>query len=98
MTVARSGDSAILTTERLVLRRWREEDRVPFRRMNADPRVMEFFPATLSPKESDALVDRIERHFGERGFGLFAAELKENGELVGFIGLSVPEFDAPFMP
>ena len=88
----------VLETERLILRRWRKEDRVPFRKMNADPRVMEFFPATLSPKESDALADRIERHFEERGFGLFAAELKEVGELVGFIGLSVPDFDAPFMP
>jgi RimJ/RimL family protein N-acetyltransferase len=88
----------MLETERLILRRWREEDRVPFRRMNADPRVMEFFPATLSPEESDALADRIEQQFEERGFGLFAAGLKESGELVGFIGLSVPDFDAPFMP
>lgn len=85
-------------TERLVLRRWREEDRVPFRRMNADPRVMEFMPALLTAAESDAMVDRIEAHFRERGFGLFAVEEKEGGAFLGYVGLSVPGFDAPFMP
>jgi RimJ/RimL family protein N-acetyltransferase len=96
----RSGaaDSAILTTERLLLRRWREEDLAPFRRINADPRVMEFMPGVLTLEESDALVERFERHFDEHGFGLMAAELRESGEFVGFVGLSLPEFDAPFMP
>ena len=98
MTVAGSGDSAILTTERLVLRRWREEYIPSFRRMNADPRVMEFMPSVLAPEESDAMVERVERHFDQRGFGLMAAELRESGEFIGYAGLSVPTFDAPFMP
>jgi RimJ/RimL family protein N-acetyltransferase len=66
--------------------------------MNADPRVMEFMPARLTEEESDALVERFERHFDEHGFGLMAAELRESGEFVGFVGLSVPGFDAAFMP
>jgi len=66
--------------------------------MNADARVMEFMPSLLAPEESDALVERMERHFEERGFGLMAAELKEGGEFIGYVGLSVPGFDAPFMP
>jgi RimJ/RimL family protein N-acetyltransferase len=66
--------------------------------MNADPSVMEFMPKLLDSLESDALVERIERHFDERGFGLMAIELKESGEFVGFVGLSVPQFEAPFMP
>jgi RimJ/RimL family protein N-acetyltransferase len=94
----RGVDSAILITERVVLRRWRGEDLAPFRRMNADPRVMEFMPNVLAPEESDALVERIERHFGERGFGLMAAELRASGEFIGYVGLSVPGFDAAFMP
>jgi RimJ/RimL family protein N-acetyltransferase len=87
-----------ITTERLLLRRWRDSDRVPFQAMNADPRVMEFFPALLSPEESDALVDRAQAHFDLRGFGPFAVELLENQFFLGFIGLSIPNFDAPFMP
>jgi RimJ/RimL family protein N-acetyltransferase len=89
---------SLLTTERLVLRRWRGSDLEPFRRMNADPRVMEFMSKLLDSVESDALVERIERHFDERGFGLMAVELKESGEFIGFVGLSVPQFEAPFMP
>ena len=87
-----------IKTERLLLRRWRDSDRLPFQQMNADPRVMEFFPALLSPAESDALVDRAQAHFDRHGFGPFAVELLEDATFAGFIGLSVPNFDAPFMP
>lgn len=87
-----------IETERLLLRRWRESDRHPFARMNADPRVMEFYPARLSREETDALVDRIEAHFLERAFGLLAAELKDTGAFLGYIGLSVPGFEAHFTP
>jgi RimJ/RimL family protein N-acetyltransferase len=85
-------------TERLVLRSWREEDREPFARMNADPRVMEFFPETLSRDESDALVDRAMAHFVTHGFGPWAAELRDTGAFIGYVGLSVPRFEAAFTP
>ncbi len=81
----------VIETPRLILRRWRESDREPFARMNADPRVMEFFPACLSRAESDALIDRVRSE-------LMAAELRETGEFIGFIGLSVPTFEAHFTP
>ena len=44
-----------LRTERLVLRGWRPPDREAFAAMNADPRVMEHFPGTMTRAESDAL-------------------------------------------
>jgi RimJ/RimL family protein N-acetyltransferase len=89
-------EDRILTTERLILRRWRDSDRQPFAGMNADSRVMEFFAALLSRKESDSMVDKIESHFAEHGFGLCAAELRQEGTFIGFIGIAVPDFDAPF--
>jgi RimJ/RimL family protein N-acetyltransferase len=89
---------ASLETERLLLRAWREADREPFARMNADPAVMEFFPACLSRVESDHGVDRVENHFRERGFGLFAAELRSESTFIGFIGLNVTRFVAHFTP
>jgi len=88
----------MLETRRLLLRRWRDSDRVPFAALNADPRVMQFFPAVLSRTDSDRLVDRIEAHFEKHGFGLFAVELGQEGAFIGFIGLSVPDFEAPFTP
>ena len=76
----------MIETERLLLRRWRAADREPFARMNRDPAVMEFFPSLLSRAESDALIDRIEAHFVEHGFGLWAAELRGSGEFIGYVG------------
>lgn len=46
-----------LSSRRLRLRRWRDEDRDAFAALNADARVMEFFPSRLSRVESDAMVD-----------------------------------------
>jgi RimJ/RimL family protein N-acetyltransferase len=87
-----------METGRLRLRRWRDEDREPFARMNDDAEVMEYFPAPLTRAESDELVDRIEAHFGEHGFGAWAAELRDEGTFIGFIGLAVPRFEAHFTP
>lgn len=88
----------ISQTNRLLLRRWRESDRQPFARMNADPRVMEFFPEPLSLDESNQLVHRIEAHFEEHGFGPYAVELIEDHSFIGYIGLAVPKFSAHFTP
>jgi RimJ/RimL family protein N-acetyltransferase len=88
----------ILRTERLVLRGWRDADRGPYAAMNADPRVMEHFPGTMSRAESDAHVDRICGHFDERGYGLWAVEVPGEAGFIGFVGLSVPRFEAHFTP
>jgi RimJ/RimL family protein N-acetyltransferase len=88
----------MIETDRLLLRRWKEHDRDPFAKMNADLRVMEFMPACLSRAESDLLVDRIESRFRERGFGLYAAELRQEKLFIGFIGLAVPVFESHFTP
>lgn len=82
----------------MLLRRWRDADREPFAAMNRDARVMEFFPALLTEEESNAGLDRIEAHFERHGFGLWAAEVKECGRLAGFVGLSIPRFEASFTP
>ena len=66
--------------------------------MNADPRVMEHFPAALSRVESDALAARIDEHFAGHGFGLWAVEIPGVAPFAGFVGLSVPGFQAHFTP
>ena len=88
----------ILETQRLILRPWQASDREPFARMNADPRVMEYFPKVLTAEESNAAVDSIEAHFDRKGFGLFAAELRSSGAFIGFTGLWTPSFEAHFTP
>jgi RimJ/RimL family protein N-acetyltransferase len=87
-----------LATERLLLRSWCEADRAPFAAINADPRVMEFMPCRLSRQQSDDFFDRIHLHFERHGFGLCAVEHRATGAFLGFTGLFVPAFDAPFQP
>ncbi len=85
----------MLRTERLLLRQWRESDRVPFAAMHADPVVMEHFPSTLTADQSDEFVDRMTTHLDEHGWGLWATEVIDTGEFIGFIGLWPAGFD-PF--
>jgi RimJ/RimL family protein N-acetyltransferase len=92
------SDFPILSSGRLRLRQWRDEDRDAFAAMNCDPRVMEFFRSHLSRAESDAMVDGIQRHFAERGFGLWAIEVPGLASFAGFAGLAVPGFSAHFTP
>ena len=87
-----------LVTDRLLLRAFLDEDREPFARMNADPRVVEYFPAPLDRDQSDALVDRIAGHWTDDGFGLWAVQRLDDGTFIGFTGLSAPSFEAHFTP
>src|SRR5438309_3935826 len=91
-------EAPALRTERLLLRRWRREDREPFAALNADPYVMEHFPSTLSATESDALVDRIEAGFEEHGYGLWAVEVPGFAPFIGFVGLAAHGAEFPFGP
>ena len=70
------------------MRRWCDSDRVPFAEMNADPEVMAYFPAPLDRGESDRLIDRIDERLDQQGFGLWALEVLQSGEFVGFTGLN----------
>jgi len=87
-----------LATSRLRLRLWRDEDLEPFAALNADPRVREFFPSVQTYQESADSMQFIRDHWQRRGFGLWAVEVIGGTPFIGFIGLSVPAFDAPFMP
>lgn len=85
-------------TGRLLMRRWRDGDREPFAAMNADPEVMEHFPARLTREQSDALIASFEARFEEDGFGFWALETLDAGRFLGFTGLSAVRFPAPFAP
>jgi ribosomal-protein-alanine N-acetyltransferase len=84
-----------LRTERLVLRRWRPEDRHPFAALNADPAVVRHLPGPLTRAESDALAERIEAGFAARGYGLWAVEVEGGAPFVGYVGLEPVTFASP---
>jgi RimJ/RimL family protein N-acetyltransferase len=86
--VTRPIAPASLSTERLLLRQWRPGDRAPFAALNADRRVMEYFPSPLASADSDALAERCERALSARGWGLWAVEIPGRAPFIGFIGLA----------
>lgn len=85
-----------LRTERLLLRQWRSADLEPFAALNADPTVMRHFPAPRTREQSDGMADFVQAQLVERGWGLWAVERLDTGDFIGFTGLSVPSFEAPF--
>jgi RimJ/RimL family protein N-acetyltransferase len=66
--------------------------------MNADPDVMRYFQKPLTREESDRFIDKSNQILTEKGFGLWAVEVKGTGRFIGYIGLAVPAFEAHFTP
>lgn len=88
----------VIKTERLILRPWKKSDLEAFARLNADAKVMEYFPSILSCKESDDLANRISSKLEEQGWGLWAVSVPDIVDFIGFIGLAEPSFQAHFTP
>src|SRR5687768_1729209 len=71
---------------------------LPFAALNADARVREFYPRTLTSDESAREARSIGEHFRQYGFGLWAVEVIDGPPFAGYIGLTKQTFDAPFTP
>lgn len=87
-----------IKTERLILRQWQKSDFELFAKLNADPKVMEYFPSLLAEQESDALANRLLHKLEEQRWGLWAVSVPGEASFIGFIGLSEPSFTAHFTP
>jgi [ribosomal protein S5]-alanine N-acetyltransferase len=87
-----------IETPRLVLRQWKASDYEPYIQLNLDSDVMEFFPSVATRDETLAQIDRFIAHIDQYGYGFFAVERKDNGQFIGFTGLSHPRFEASFTP
>lgn len=90
-------------TARLHLRQWKESDRDAFARLNADPQVMNFFPNLIDHQTSDAIFDDLRAQIAERGWGLWAVEVRQDeapahNQSIGFVGLYIPDPDLPCSP
>ena len=83
----------ILETDRIHLRNWKETDRDLFHEINADRKVMEFFPFRRTKAESDALFDKVRGTIDDTGLGFYALADKATDEPMGFCGLSRPNLE-----
>lgn len=88
----------MIKTDRLILRRFTPEDTEDITAINADPQVMKYFPSTMSRDETGAHMQRIMAHWVENNFGLFALEVRDTAQMIGFTGLSIPTYTVPATP
>ena len=88
----------MIETSRLILRQWTENDIAPFAAINRNEQVMEYFPHRLSYDETCDFYRRITDEFADSGFGLYAVELKETKEFIGYVGFHRFNFEACFSP
>ena len=86
-----------LRTPRLVLREWRDDDRVPFARMSEDPAVMEML-LPMNRAASDAWIARMQAHYHQHGFSQWAVEVPGEVSLIGAVGLNWVTHKTPFTP
>ena len=87
-----------LETSRLKLRQWRDTDLELFAALNADPEVMRYFPSTLTRAQSDEFAGHVCATIERQGWGLWAVEVSDGPEFVGFVGLNRVSFEAHFTP
>ncbi len=87
-----------LSTARLRLRYWRAADAAPFAALSADPQVMQFMPGCLSRAQSELFARQAQAGLAQRGFGLWAVEVRGHTPFIGYLGLSPVTFAAPFTP
>ena len=76
------------TTERLVLRPFRDEDVAPWAALNADPEVTEFLGEPLNREQSDQIAAAINAKYEADGYGFLAIERRSDGAFLGAGGLS----------
>lgn len=88
----------IFQSERLKFRNWKASDLDLLHAINSDDEVMEYFPFKPSREDTAAFIERMQKQYEEKGFCYFAVELIENNAFIGFIGLSVQNFEADFTP
>jgi RimJ/RimL family protein N-acetyltransferase len=79
-----------IQTERLLLRQFELSDSQKYFEINQDADVIEFLPGKLTLNESEGFIRKDNLH--KYGYCLYAAELKQTSELIGFIGLNYTGF------
>lgn len=91
-----------LETKRLYLRQWQPNDLAAFAKMNADAKVMRYFPKRLPLHVSNAIANKCQQLIEEKGWGFWAVSLKDDSKkqdtFIGFVGLNDTHPDMSFAP
>lgn len=87
----RDMEKIILETERLILREMTPADRPALCGILQDGAVMYAYEHPFSDEEVDSWLANQLRRYKEDGFGLWAAVLRQGGEMIGQCGLTLQD-------
>src|ERR1700754_4730365 len=92
------GGGTMRTTQRLVLRPFRDEDLEPWIALNTDPEVMMYLGGEpLSREESIRIAEGVNKRYAADGTGFLAIERRTDGAFMGACGLQhtpwFPDFE-----
>lgn len=90
--------SAVITTERLILRRLTLDDFDAARRIHCDPEVMWVYGGVFPEDKTREWIQRNLDRYARDGVGFFAITLKVSGELIGCGGIIMQETDQGVEP
>jgi len=78
----------ITTSQRLILREFKQSDAIHFYNLNKDPEVIKYTgdPPFISVSEAEEFIINYSA-YKKHGYGRWAACLKESQEFIGFCGL-----------
>lgn len=88
----------MIVTERLILRRWREEDRAPYAAMMTDPRVGDWLGGGFSRDDALAQIERFEAQLASTGLSYMAMERRADGAFLGAAGVMPFRDNHPLAP
>jgi RimJ/RimL family protein N-acetyltransferase len=88
----------VIETARLLLRQWTDQDVQAWADMNADPRVMEFFPGVMPRERSFEQAALLRADLEKNGYGWFVMERKDRPGFAGVMALDDIRHDMPFRP
>ena len=89
-----------IETERLILRRWQDNDLDAWAAICADAEVMKYISdgKTRTRTQCAAMLMEFDAQWEERGYSFFAMELRESNRFIGFTGFYSPGFLPEIMP
>ena len=90
--------AAVITTERLALRRLSLDDFDAVRRIHSDPEVMWVYGGVFSEQQTREWIQRNLDRYERDGVGFFAITLKSSSELIGCGGIIMQETDQGIEP
>jgi RimJ/RimL family protein N-acetyltransferase len=87
----------VLRTQRLVLRRWREDDAPAMAAINRDPEVARHLNRPVDDAAVAAFFDQMVGHWDAHGFGPWALESSEPGAQRRFLGFAGLAYIPPYL-